>query len=184
MKNNGNSVIVSGIVPRVDNLNNKATEVNNRLVLTCTERNIPFISHSESIDSSKHLNESKLHSNFNGINVSAESFSVFLTKFDWHQHLKIHLPTSVQLNSERENHAKETLESILSNNDLTSPEDQLHNLRLKNPNRLIFAHLNINSLRNKFDLLANIVKDKIEILMIYKTKLDSSFPKGQFHLHG
>ena len=94
------------------------------------------------------------------------------------------MPTSVHLNSERESHAKETLESNLSNNDLTSPEEQLHNLRLKNPGRLDCAHLNINSLRNKFDLLANIVKDKIDILMISETKLDSSFPKGQFHLHG
>ena len=94
------------------------------------------------------------------------------------------MPTSVHLNSEREGHAKETIESNLSNNDLTSLEDELHNLRLKNPNRLIFAHLNINSLRNKFDLLANIIKDKIDILMISETKFDSSFPQGQFHLHG
>ena len=85
------------------------------------------------------------------------------------------MPTSVHLNSERESHAKETLESNLSHNDPTSPDDQLHNLRLKNPNRLIFSHLNINSLRNKFDLLANIVKDKIDILMISETKFDSSF---------
>ena len=77
LKNNGNSVIVSGIVPHFDNLSNKATEVNNRLVLMCAERNIPFISHSESIDSSKHLNESKLHLNFNGLNVFAENFSAF-----------------------------------------------------------------------------------------------------------
>ena len=84
LKNNGNSVIVSGIVPRFDNLNNKATEVNNRLVLMCAERNIPFISHSESIDSSKHLNESKLHLNFNGVKVFAENFSAFLTKVDWY----------------------------------------------------------------------------------------------------
>ena len=82
LKNNGNSVIVSGIVPRFDNLNNKATEVNNRLVLMCAERNIPFISHSESIDCSKHLNESKLHLNFNGVKVFVETFSAFLTKFD------------------------------------------------------------------------------------------------------
>ena len=82
LKNNGNSVIVSGIVPRFDNLNNKVTEVNNRLVLMCAERNIPFISHRESIDSSKHLNESKLHLNFNGVKVFAENFSAFLTKFD------------------------------------------------------------------------------------------------------
>ena len=42
----------------------------------------------------------------------------------------------------------------------------------------------MNSLRNKFDLLANIVKNKFDILMISETKLDSSFPKRQFHLHG
>ena len=94
------------------------------------------------------------------------------------------MTTSVHLNSERESHAKETLESNLSNNDLTSPEEQLHNLRLKNPGRLVCEYLNINSQRNKYDLLANIVKDKIDILMVSKTKLDSPFPKGQFHLHG
>ena len=54
LKSNGNSVIVSGIVPLY--LNNKATEDNNRLLLKCTKRNILFISHSESIDSSKYFN--------------------------------------------------------------------------------------------------------------------------------
>ena len=53
LKDNDNSVIVSGIVPRHDNLKNKATEINNCLLLMCKERNIPFISHSENIDSSK-----------------------------------------------------------------------------------------------------------------------------------
>ena len=79
LKNNGNLVIVSDIVTRFDNLNNKATEVNNRLVLMCAERNTPFISHSESIDSSKHLNESKLHLNCNGFKFFAENFSAFFT---------------------------------------------------------------------------------------------------------
>ena len=46
------------------------------------------------------------------------------------------------------------------------------------------AHLNINSVRNKFELLINIIKDNTDILMISETKLDSSFPKGQFQLHG
>ena len=94
------------------------------------------------------------------------------------------MPASLHLNSEGESHAKETVESNLSNNDLTSPKEQIHNLTLKNLGRLVCAHLNINSLRNKFDLPANIVKDKIDILMIFETKLDLSFPKGQFHLHG
>ena len=82
LKNNAKSVIMSGIIPRFDNLNNKATEVNNRLVLMCVERNIPLISHSESIDSSKHLIESKLHLNFDGVKDFVENFSAFLTKFD------------------------------------------------------------------------------------------------------
>ena len=40
----------------------------------CVERNIPFISHSENIDFNKHLNESKLHLNFNGVKVFTENF--------------------------------------------------------------------------------------------------------------
>ena len=69
LKNDDNTVTVSGIVPRLDDLNNKANEVNRRLVLMCKERNISFLSHNESIDPSKHLNESKLHLNSSGIKI-------------------------------------------------------------------------------------------------------------------
>ena len=44
--------------------------------------------------------------------------------------------------------------------------------------------MNINSVRNKFDLLSDIIKNNIDILMISETKLDSSFPNGQFQIHG
>ena len=60
---------MSGIVPRLDNLNNKVNEVNRRLVLMCKERNILFLSHDERIDLSKQLNESKLRFNSNGIKI-------------------------------------------------------------------------------------------------------------------
>ena len=60
----------------------------------------------------------------------------------------------------------------------------LINLRLKNPNRLICAYLNINSVRNKFELLSDIIKNNIDILMLSEKKLDSSFPNGQFQIHG
>ena len=72
LKNDDNTVTVSGIVPRLDDLNNKTNEVNHRLVLMCKERNISFLSHEESIDPSKHLNESKLHLNSNGIKIFAK----------------------------------------------------------------------------------------------------------------
>ena len=53
------------------------------------------------------------------------------------------------------------------------------NLRRKDPNRLIFAHLNINSERNKFDLTADILKNNIDILVISEAKLD--FLKDSFN---
>ena len=62
---------MSGIVPGLAGLNNKANEVNRHLVLMCKERNISFLPHDESIDPSKHLNESKLHLDSNGVNIFA-----------------------------------------------------------------------------------------------------------------
>ena len=43
---------------------------------------VPFYSCSENINSSKHLNGSKLYLNFKGVKVSVENVSVFLKKFD------------------------------------------------------------------------------------------------------
>ena len=73
---------MSGIVRSLDNLNNKANEVNRGLVLMCKERKISFLSHDESIDPSKHLNENKLHLNSNGIKIFAENFSRLLVKLN------------------------------------------------------------------------------------------------------
>ena len=61
---------------------------------------------------------------------------------------------------------------------------ELRALRLKNLNKLVIAHLNINSLRNKFELLIFQIKDNIDILMLSETKLDESFPNSQFLING
>ena len=60
----------------------------------------------------------------------------------------------------------------------------LQTIRKDNLSKLIFAHLNINSIRNKFDSLAGISEDNINILMILETKVDDSFPDGQSFLDG
>ena len=74
------------------------------------------------------------------------------------------------------------------NIDVTDSPDSantiLKTLRLKNVNRLICAQLNINSIRNKFESLKEIVSTNVDILLICETKLDSSFPRAQFHIHG
>ena len=60
----------------------------------------------------------------------------------------------------------------------------LHEIRIKNANPLIIGHLNVNSLRNKFEMLEELIKDKTEIFLISKTKPDSSFPCGQLVIKG
>ena len=61
------------------------------------------------------------------------------------------------------------------NNDPSDTPSILRNLKLKNINRLVIGHLNINSLAGKFDQL-NLIKRNIDILVLAETKIDSSFP--------
>ena len=62
--------------------------------------------------------------------------------------------------------------------------ESLKAIRKSNLNRIVVARLNINSLRNKFDYLIKQITGNIGILMISETKLDSSFPTGQFLING
>ena len=57
-------------------------------------------------------------------------------------------------------------------------------IRVSNMNKLIFGLLNINSLRNKFDVFSEQVNGSIYILMVAETKLDDSFPEAQFLIEG
>ena len=53
----------------------------------------------------------------------------------------------------------------------------MKSIRHENTNKLVFAHININSLRNKFELFVDQVKGNIDVLMISETKFDDSFPQ-------
>ena len=53
-----------------------------------------------------------------------------------------------------------------------------------NTDRIVIAHLNINSIRNKFDALKSSISGYIDILLITETKLDESFPHPQFAIRG
>ena len=81
-------------------------------------------------------------------------------------------PSYEENESNRLNQGKESCQRVLTS------------LRKDNPDRLIFAQLNINSIRNKFDYLSDLVKAKVDVLLISETKIDDSFPKGQFLIQG
>ena len=65
-----------------------------------------------------------------------------------------------------------------------SPHSLLQALRLKNVDRIIIGHLNINSIRNKIGLLGDMVRESVDILVVSETKIDGSFPPAQFCLGG
>ena len=63
-------------------------------------------------------------------------------------------------------------------------KDALKKLRIKNVNRVIISQININSIRNKKELLSEGVLGYIVILMVSETKIDMSFPTSQFVIQG
>ena len=65
-----------------------------------------------------------------------------------------------------------------------SVESVLKFYRLKFPKKLIIGHININSIRNKFEILKSMLSEVLDVLMITETKLDDSFPEQQFHIEG
>ena len=69
-------------------------------------------------------------------------------------------------------------------NDENDPHSVIQALRLKNIDRVILGHININSIRNKIDLLFDMLSDRVDIILISETKLDKTFPKSQFMRHG
>ena len=58
----------------------------------------------------------------------------------------------------------------------------MFDLRCKNASNLNFAYLNINSVRNEFENLIEIINENVDIFTIAETKLDCSFPTAQFEI--
>ena len=81
LKSKDNKISISLIVPRNDNLNNKASEVNCCLVHMCAEQNIPYINRTNSNQPENHLNESKSHFNKYVTMAFVNSIFKFLSKY-------------------------------------------------------------------------------------------------------
>ena len=64
-------------MPRNDNFNNKATEVNKELSKICKKEKLLFVDHSN-INPKTHLNRSKLRLNRNGYEKLGKNFVSFI----------------------------------------------------------------------------------------------------------
>ena len=60
----------------------------------------------------------------------------------------------------------------------------LKNIRKNNLRNVIIGQLNINSMRNKFHALSEIIRGNLDILVLTETKLDHTFPEKQFLIPG
>ena len=134
-----------------------------------------FICHSN-INVKRHLNRSNLHLNDNGISALVRNFKNFLNNFEsvWLQS-KHNLLTTGHGSLSSEN--SESCFSI--NNDIL----RIRKERIDNALNTIIGDLNINSIRNKFVLVENIIK-AFDIFLISESKLDCTFPLNQFHIAG
>ena len=66
---------------------------------------------------------------------------------------------------------KSILNINISNEANNEKKNVLKNLRSNNSNKIAFGQININFLRKNFELLTEMVRDKVELLMISETKL-------------
>ena len=82
--------------------------------------------------------------------------------------------------SETSNSKRKKLSSTKAKN----PFKTIRGLRIKHPKNVFLGHLNINSLRNKFESVNELIKDTFDIFMLSESKLDSSFPDNQFLIPG
>ena len=87
----------------------------------------------------------------------------------------IYQPSNTQSNSQAQPGDNENEQEI---------DYDLKTYRVKNVGKIIMATLNINSIRNKFEQLKMLISGNIDVLVITETKLDDSFPTGQFFIEG
>ena len=117
----------------------------------CKERKLNLTNHSKKLKPN-HQNRGKLHLNQKGSKVLGDVFLKEISNvFSWHY------------SDEVSRLSNEGRKSKFSLEDKTRIDAKfiLKSIRQENTNKLVFAHININSLRNTFELLVDHVKGNI-----------------------
>ena len=85
------------------------------------------------------------------------------------------------------NTPSETVSQVCNNlngNTAGSPFSEVKNYKLESPKNITIRHLDVNSLRNPFILIEELIKYKLDILLVSETKIDHGFPNHQFSIAG
>ena len=154
-------LVFSSILIRKDKkgISKKVTDINTRLKNYCQQKHLDFIDNSNILV--EHLGNRKLQLNKRGNSVLANNFikylqSSFSTLDDF----------SCVRDFQTEYGSQQLLSFEINGFTNKAYEKNLRLIRQENLNRIILAHLNINSIRNKFDLLANQITANVNVLVI------------------
>ena len=74
--------------------------------------------------------------------------------------------------------------NLFENKSDCSARTRLKDIRSNYPHNILIGQLNINSLRNKFELMKDMIWDNIDVFMISETKIDESFLIDEFLIEG
>ena len=162
--NNEIEIVLSSVILRDDqDLEDEINKFNEKLENLCKGKGMRFIDNSNIKSSS--LNRSKLHLNKSGTALLTKHFAKIINSDSLYRNI------DGQVNN-----------LTKGSSFIASNVSHLGNLRSKNPKNIIFSYININSIRNKFENLCDMVGNNVDVLSIAETKLDSSFPNAQFLL--
>ena len=156
---------MSNIIVRTDNqeLREKALTVDKVNSEICRERSLYLIDNSKKMKQ-QHLNNGKLHLNQKGARILSDIYLRGISKIlNWCE--TGNFAGFEEFMSEK---------SPISIDEIIDWKSMLKSIRGDNKRKLIFAHLNIRSIRN----------GNIDVLMISETKIDGSFPIWIFLLTG
>ena len=80
---------------------------------------------------------------------------------------------------------QENTAELSEDEEIISENAQLELLRRYHSKDLLIAHLNINSVQNKFEELSGVIKTiRAHIMFVSETKIDASYPNAQFTIPG
>ena len=152
-------------------VNDEIVSINNQLESYWNSKNVLFVNNNNMKSSC--LDKDYLHLHKPGNSISANNIISALKKV-WYS----------------TKHVEQINGGSFIDASTTSPEyEENINFTLKRLwhsqlNKFIFLCLNINSIRNRFGDVDNIVDRNVDILYIVETKLDEHFPNNQFVLMG
>ena len=167
-KSDNNNVLVSGIIPSSDKPNAKAIEVNRYLKNDCRKRNICFISNSN-INRKYDWNKNGLHLNWKETNKLVKNFLIALSNFDNWQKAPVSKTNFYKNKLGNLSPSNSSEKTILEQRSLKTCETW----KEKKHKNIFLGHLNINSIKNKFESVRDLIKDTFDIFVAGESKLDS-----------